>query len=812
MIMALGDAYLEKGLFGEAAKRYNQLLEFRVANKHIYTNLSKALIGLKRFDDQALQIYQKAIRYEPNNAEIYEVLARSFLKDRRDDEGALQVYEMALREDNPQFEKIARHLSVTYYKQNKFDKCREVTAKLLNKTGYLPQAADLHVRCAWETERYHETINLLKKLIDATENPGALMKQLCQTYLEKKYSAEVHSKQAKFSFIDRHLTMEFLHQTSRFDTLQELCFYLELKRFLFEKEYWGSFENDKSVETEAIYAYHSFEETQEYGVQSRGKSGPFSLSGEVLNKLSTLETLTGKSPVPRSPLTFEDFQKEGAALFSERGEQTEEFLIPADAEIVMTVELSNYEKVRAEFGQEQVKQIQKKFLVVISDSLEKYKIAHVWAAANGLLIFTNDIIHSVSLAVDLLNILNRYNFVNEPKEQVHLTIGIHHARDGLLHNSEQTLRDLSTGIKIATACERDLSVQDRAVYAKVFQKTDRIFLSAKAYREVKSSNRFRVNALGQFKLKYLKENVSLFEVAWRNPIDELKFGYIKKLGRFELLAELGGKGAIKVYKAKDESLQRFVIMKVIQSEVFNALPANNPQKREFYQIASAIGQLNHPNIVNIYEVDEDQDLTYIAREFVEGTPVTDMFKNGNFNIERFIKVIYQTFKSLMFSHRLGFLHLNLKPNNIMLSPTDEVKLMDFFIPGTLFDEHHTQNDESAQLYLAPEQIQSQQADARSDVFAMGVVMYQILTLKHPFVGATNQSVTESILRTPASPPSALNNQVPRFCDALVLKCIEKQPEKRFQSIDQIVNLLKKNFERILFSNFNYQIAQSRDSY
>ncbi|MFQ5648524.1 MAG: protein kinase [bacterium] len=812
MIMALGDAYLEKGLYGEAVKRYNQLLQFRVANKHIYTQLSKALIGLKKFDEKALAIYQKAIQYEPNNAEIYEVLARSFLKEGRDDAGALQVYEMALRSESAQFDKIAHHLSMAYFRQQQYDKCRHVTARLLNKSGYVPQAVDLHLRCSWQTAQFHETINLLKKLIDTTENPYVLTGQLCMTYLEKKFNGETRNQPQRFSFIDRHLVMEYLHQTKKFDTLQDLSFYLELKRFLFEKEYWGSFESAETVETESIYAYHSLEETQEQGGQARGGAPPFNLSGEVLNRLSPFETMSRRAGASRSTLTYDDFQKEGAAIFSSEEEASEHLDIAADTEILVTIELSNFDQICEDFGMEQVNQIRKKFFAVLTDCLEKYQVNHVWATANGLLIFTNDIIQGVSLCVDLLNILNRYNFVNEPQEQVHLAIGVHHAREGLLHNSEQTLRDLSTGLKIGIVSEPDLSVQDKPMYGKVFQKTDRIFLSAKAYREIKSSNRFKVNAIGQFKLKYLQENLSLFEVAWRNPIDELKFGYIKKLGRFELLAELGGKGAIKVYKAKDTNLQRFVILKVIQSEVFNSLPVNNPQKREFYQIASALGQLNHPNIVTIYEVDEDQDLTYIAREFVEGVPFTAMFKNGNFNGERFIKAIYQVFKGLVYSHRLGFFHLNLKPNNIMLGGNEEPKLMDFLIPGTLFDEYDNLQDESERLYLSPEQLHGQRGDNRSDIFSLGVIMYQVLTLKHPFMGGNYPSLAEAILNIVPPPPSTLNSQVPRFCDALVLKCLEKQPDNRFQTAEQVVNLLKKNFERILFSNFNFQIAQARDSY
>ncbi len=814
MIMALGDAYLEKGLYGEAAKRYNQLLSLKVANQHIYTGLSKALIGLKQFDEKAIVIYQRAIRYEPDNSEIYNILANTFLKEKREDANAILVYEMALRQDTPQFQKLAEHLSIIYLSQKEFEKCRDITGRLIDRAGYLPRFLQMHVQSSYEVEEFHDLTNRIKKLLDLTENNTELLNLLCRVYLERKFSCDCNNQSVRFSYIDKQMVADQLSQTRRFETLQDVSFFLELKRFSLEKACWGATEANSDVETETIFAYQSLEQSQ-FG-QAGGTPPPsaFHLNREVLKKLNSFEGPSSKSDTPRSPLTFEDFQKDGASIFSQQNEVTGEFDVPGDADILVTIELSNFEEVRSQFGVDQVNQIRKKFLVVVADSLEKFHVANVWATANGLLVFANDVVQAVSLAVDLLNILNRYNFVNEPQEQVHLAVGIHHAREGLNGNNEQTLRDLSVGIKIGTVGENDLSARDRAMYGRVFQKTDRIFLSAKATREIKSSNRFKVNSLGQFKTKFLPEELSLSEIAWRNPIDELKFGYIKKLGRFELLAEVGGKGAVKVYKAKDANLQRFVIIKVIQSEAFNSLPANNPQKEEFYKMATALGQLNHPNVVTIYEVDEDQALTYIAREYVEGVPITEVFTGGNFNAERFIKIIYQTFKGLVYSHRFGFFHRNLKPNNIMVCQNDETKIMDFLIPSTLFEDqtHRPMPEDSDQLYLAPEQVHGHEGDNRSDIFAFGVIMYQILTMKHPFASANYQSLEDAILHIEPPPPSQLNTQVPRFCDALVQKCLEKNPAKRFQSGDQIVDLLKKNFERILFSNFNHQIAQSRDSY
>ncbi|MFQ6113110.1 MAG: tetratricopeptide repeat protein, partial [bacterium] len=136
MLMALGEAYLEKGLYAQSAKKYQQLLEHNVANKSIYINLSKALVGLKKFDRYALEVYQKAIEYDPGNSELYDILAASLLKDGREDPQAIQIYETALRYETPIYNKLADHLSAFYFRTKNFLQCKVVTEKLLQKSGF----------------------------------------------------------------------------------------------------------------------------------------------------------------------------------------------------------------------------------------------------------------------------------------------------------------------------------------------------------------------------------------------------------------------------------------------------------------------------------------------------------------------------------------------------------------------------------------------------------------------------------------------------------------------------------------------------
>ena len=816
MLMALGDAYLEKGLYSDAAKKYEQIIALKVANKNLYINLSKAYIGLNKLDHTAIVVFKKAIQYAPHNADLCKILAISFLNEGRDDPEALQIYQVALRHDTPIFDKLAERVGMIYFKKKDFHKCKETVELILVKSGYQPRAFSMFIHSCWSAGLLNDAIARLKTLIDVAENKNVLGKYLCVTFLEKKFAAELESQIAIFSLLDKNIILSFLGSITRFNRLQDLSLFLELKRFLTQDEYWGDSRATSAKEPENAYVLQQIEGYAEASEERQESAAlPSSnITADVLNKLQPFEAITGRSigTGTHSELTYEDFQKEGAAIFSETKGGSQKWKLPDNLEVLITIEFSNYDQLRTDFGQQRIEQIKRKLYVLLFDQLEKYRLVHIWVASNGLLIFAKETLSAVSFATGVLSKLGRFNHLSEPNEQIHLSIGIHCARENFGQDSDQTLKDLSIGVKIGIASERDLPAESE--YSDILRKTDRIFLTAKAYRQVRNSNRFVAEMIGQVKLKYFGNSLGLHETDWRNPIDELTFGNINKLGRFELLNDLGKKGVFQAYKAKDSILRRIVLLKVIKSEVFSSLPASNEQKRAFYQMAKALGQMSHPNIANIYEVEEDKGLTYIVREFIEGAPVTEIFQSQiQFNAQRFVQIILQICKGLHYAHQLGFFHLNLKPGNIRVGLYDETKLMDFFNPQAFFgDKKLPQSDEDNDrvYYLSPEQIQGQDGDSRSDIFSLGAILYQVVTGMNPFADSTEVETGSAILSKVLQPPRELNDQLPKFCEVLIMKCLAKEPMKRFQTVNEMITVIKTAIENGIVANFNYHIAQSRD--
>ena len=811
MLMALGNAYLDKGLYGKAAERYQQILKFNVTNKSLLINLSRAFIGLKRFDTYALDIYQKAIQYDPDNTRLATVLAMTCMNQGREDADALKIYEAAMRHQNEIFDKLAEYVGGVYYKKRDFNNSKRVTENLLQKVGFHRKALSIFVQSCWNTGRYDDANSQLKKLLHMSDHKAPIIQSLCLTMLEKRFAGELNNLLTQFSAADRQIINAHLAKAATINSLQEMSQYLELKRFVCNKNNWEGLVQSSIEEFELSLVGQVAEGAAESSqMPAAANPSGFSFANDFLAKLSRFEMNADAGSEGRSQLTYEDFKNEGMAVFADRND----LKLPEGVDVLVTVEISNYSQLFETFGPDRIDEIKNKLYVILGELLRKYQLRHIWTTSNGLLIFSDDLFACVSFSIGILSKLNRYNFLTDEHEKFHLSIGIHHAKETFGEDGEQTLKDLSIGLKLGIAAEKHLPLNAEPRLANALQKTDRVLVTSKAFRQIKSSNKFNVNNVGQTKVKYLSEALSIHEIAWRSPLEDLAFGHIRKLGRFDLLAELDNRGFFRVYKAKDTTLQRLVILKAIQAEDFIALPDNNPRKNAFYQLANTLARMNHPNIATIYEVDEDQGLTYFVRELIEGAPVTDLFKSlSQFNPTRFMQILNQVCKALHYGHQLGYYHLNLKPTNIWVGFYDETKVLDFHLPESILGEEASASGKFDGItYKSPEQLLGGQGDSRSDIFAVGAIFYETATGIKPFDGTDPERVKAAVVQKKIQPPSEFNKNVPEFCDQIIMKCLEKKPHDRFQSVDEMLVLLKQAFEQGVFSNYNSQIAQSRNSY
>ncbi|MBU8934235.1 MAG: protein kinase [candidate division Zixibacteria bacterium] len=259
------------------------------------------------------------------------------------------------------------------------------------------------------------------------------------------------------------------------------------------------------------------------------------------------------------------------------------------------------------------------------------------------------------------------------------------------------------------------------------------------------------------------------------------------LGRYQVTGNLG-KGAMgMVYKGIDPAINRPVALKTIRLDFVNDPEEMEELKERLFREAQAAGKLSHPNIVTIYDVGSEDQLQYIAMEFLEGQTLEDMIKKKvQFNYRIIAQIIIQICSALQYAHEQGIVHRDIKPANIMIGVDYRVKVMDYGIAR--IDSNSMTKTGIAMgtpNYISPEQLKGLTTDHRADLFSLGVVLYEMLLGKRPFKGENITSLIYSVMNHEAEKPSTVNPQIPLLFDRIIWKVLEKNPDARYQKASDI---------------------------
>jgi beta-lactam-binding protein with PASTA domain len=254
--------------------------------------------------------------------------------------------------------------------------------------------------------------------------------------------------------------------------------------------------------------------------------------------------------------------------------------------------------------------------------------------------------------------------------------------------------------------------------------------------------------------------------------------------RYRLKEKIGSGGMAEVYLADDLSLSREVAVKVLHAQ-FAADPAFI---QRFRYEAQAAANLNHPNIVNIYDWGNEGDLYYIVMEYVEGRDLKDILRSeGRLIPERAAEIAAEVCAALQFAHRSNLVHRDIKPHNIFITNIGQVKVMDFGIAREGNGGGITQTGMvmGTPQYISPEQAQGLAVDGRSDIYSLGVVLYEILTGQVPFDDPNPVTITYKQVREDPMPPSVIDPEIPATLEAIVMKAMSKNPANRFQNAQEM---------------------------
>ncbi len=278
-----------------------------------------------------------------------------------------------------------------------------------------------------------------------------------------------------------------------------------------------------------------------------------------------------------------------------------------------------------------------------------------------------------------------------------------------------------------------------------------------------------------------------------------------RFGPYEIVSLVGSGGMGEVYRARDLRLDRTVAVKVLPGH----LSDNSEAKERFDREARSISSLNHPHVCQLYDVGTQDGISFLVMEFLEGESLADRLQKGPLPLPQFFKISIEICEGLEKAHRSGVVHRDLKPGNIMLTKSG-AKLMDFGLAKPTMQAATPISGLSATIstpaatqpltaqgtvlgtfhYMSPEQAEGREADARSDIFSLGTVLYEMLTGKRAFEGKTAASVMAAVLERDPVPVSSLQPAVPAAVDRVVKTCLAKDPDDRFQTIHDLKMQLK----------------------
>src|SRR6202142_1325159 len=263
------------------------------------------------------------------------------------------------------------------------------------------------------------------------------------------------------------------------------------------------------------------------------------------------------------------------------------------------------------------------------------------------------------------------------------------------------------------------------------------------------------------------------------------------LNRYQLLEQIGSGGTAEIYRARDLMLDRHVAIKILREDY-----SKNPEfENQFRNEARAAGNLSHPNIVTVYDFGNDNGQLFIVMELVPGTDLKSLLRQrGRFTVDECIPLMIQACAGIGYAHRAGLVHCDVKPHNMLVTPDNRLKVTDFGIARAMAGisiGERTNVIWGSPQYFSPEQAAGESPTPASDVYSLGVVLYEMLTGTLPFIGSTVEGLARLHMEAIPIPPSEYIPDLPEALEEIILKVLSKEPSARYRTADQLGRVLAK---------------------
>jgi serine/threonine protein kinase len=254
----------------------------------------------------------------------------------------------------------------------------------------------------------------------------------------------------------------------------------------------------------------------------------------------------------------------------------------------------------------------------------------------------------------------------------------------------------------------------------------------------------------------------------------------QQIGKYPVIREIGRGATSVVYLGRDPFANREVAIKVLKKQPLQDTDLQRRFRKVFLNEAALVGKLFHPHILGIYDAVSDEHQSYIVMEYVDGKTLEDLCEPATLlSVSKVVEIVFKCSLALAFAQRHGVIHCDIKPANILISDDTNIKISDFGAAQYEEAQHTHLQGIGSPAYMSPEQVQDREVTFHTDIYSLGVVMYQMLTGKLPFRASTKASLLYQVVNIPAVPPSTFRREISSDLDRVVLRCLEKDPEARY---------------------------------
>ncbi len=765
LLYQLGEAYLKRGQYEQAIEKFSKLVEFGHENLAIYRNLSTAYLRKEKYDESAIYVFQQTLKYDPNNKVINNILSKIYLSAGKDDQTAYRVYKQALNNKPPHSRELMLFLAKIEYKNGSYTAAKSLAEEYFQTYPDDMDIIPYYSLLGWKEERYSEVTTKLKEIYQENKNT-IVLKWIALTFLKAIKNASIADEEFEISKSDFDYCKYYINEVDQFNHLNDIYLFLAIKKIVKDAAGEKKIDNNQSIaEYELFLSDNSFSNIWDRGLNKlSAMPRSFNFTQEIWNRVIPLNSV---------PITLP------TASYGKNKHATDDNFDYGNS--LMLIQITNYD---AFSKQSRHYEILARFDALLENILDKKSIPQLKRLNNGYLLFGTNIEYTIDTAV---TIFKRYTetYRRTDGQKFKFQILIHSREPNSIDN---LLEDLYILFELQQlSCDifegNGISLTDHR------EQNDKIFITQQVQEIIKENTAYNSILLKNIDFPALQDSMPIFEIAWEDPLEKLRNGVMEKIDRFHIVNELSLNDSLNSYKAIDSFLDRLVILKILRPD----FPVEDRTQLAgiFLNKASIIGKLNHNNIAIIYDINEDEGFCYIAREYVEGTQLTDLISSsGALDWRNAVEICRQTAQGLIHAHRASLIHAKLNPNNIFISEMNEIKLTDFTVPEFSSPVKKQRNINLRSIsYAAPEQIEKNETDHRTDIYSLGVIFYELLSGKNPFFNEDKRILFENITKLTPPPLSVMFPHIPVKTDSILTKAMAKYPGNRFESMDQFLEEL-----------------------